>query len=649
MDPNDPSFGSKEGACGYGVIPKDKYPYFSVAALSPNNSFYKNGPLNGCGECFQIQCVSGIFDGLEGICYKDSQGKPKSILVMISDVCPECQDYHIDVQSLSFAKLTNPDYGRINVNYRRIECTPPEDMKVSVMDFVGNNRWLRITIDDTGGRGSVTQVYVRTSGAKDWTPMVNKWGAAWELGQAPSPPLDFKVTTDDGSEVTAERVIKQNGGISQGSEAPRIKFATGVQFNITDPALQLVKGYSGPDDSYDPMVATSDTPGNSPAPAVEGQGPAPPTAAPPTAGSRASSCVDVSAPGQYSCEQLKFLGRCNATELVQGGFCARTCNRCTSQAAAPSALHLQGPTTVVAAATPEAMAPITPVPAAAIAPAALDAAPSAEPVAKTTVPAMLPAASPATEGEMLSPKQPADSAAGAVPAGGAVTCTDLPPPGPYTCAQQKAWGKCSTPYLAGYCAATCGRCDRGTPKPSSSESFPAQPTSEPGPGVPVASAVPPVPAAERFQSPPPPSLVASAAPPLAEPAKSSRKIPPAPAAEAQAGRLETVAASKPLPLPPTSEEVGQVAGVAPVGEPVATGSRSPSAGAGICADVAPPGPYTCAQQKGNIALQAWGKCQQGFLTGSGYCLATCGACKAQPAVQAFGGEPSSGRKLLEVL
>ena len=55
-----------QGACGYGVIPKDKYPYFSVAALSPNNSFYKNGPVNGCGECFQIQCVSGIFDGLEG-------------------------------------------------------------------------------------------------------------------------------------------------------------------------------------------------------------------------------------------------------------------------------------------------------------------------------------------------------------------------------------------------------------------------------------------------------------------------------------------------------------------------------------------------------------------------------------------------------
>ncbi len=113
----------------------------------------------------------------------------------------QIQLYAADQIPVLHMQLTNPDIGRIKINYRRIECTPPEDMKVSVMDFVGGGRWIRLAVDDTGGRGQVTQVSVRSSGSGAWIPMVNKWGAAWELGQAPSPPLDFKFETDDGEEV----------------------------------------------------------------------------------------------------------------------------------------------------------------------------------------------------------------------------------------------------------------------------------------------------------------------------------------------------------------------------------------------------------------------------------------------------------------
>ena len=69
-----------QGACGYGTILKNKYPYFSVAALSLSNQFSVAGPLKGCGQCFQIQCT----DEREGVCVKDSSGSPKSIIVMIS-------------------------------------------------------------------------------------------------------------------------------------------------------------------------------------------------------------------------------------------------------------------------------------------------------------------------------------------------------------------------------------------------------------------------------------------------------------------------------------------------------------------------------------------------------------------------------------
>lgn len=99
-----PSLLPPQGACGYGSIPKDVYPYFSVAALSPSNHYYQSDPLKGCGQCFQIQCEDGR-NGKGSVCKTDSQGEPLSILVMISDVCPECEANHLDVQSLAFGKV----------------------------------------------------------------------------------------------------------------------------------------------------------------------------------------------------------------------------------------------------------------------------------------------------------------------------------------------------------------------------------------------------------------------------------------------------------------------------------------------------------------------------------------------------------------
>lgn len=46
-----------QGACGYGEISKDSYPYWSVAALSLTNQFSVAGPAKACGECFEIKCV----------------------------------------------------------------------------------------------------------------------------------------------------------------------------------------------------------------------------------------------------------------------------------------------------------------------------------------------------------------------------------------------------------------------------------------------------------------------------------------------------------------------------------------------------------------------------------------------------------------
>lgn len=60
------------------------------------------------------------------------------------------------------------------------------------MDYRGANGWIRLSIDDTGGRAAVRSVAVR-GGSGDWKPLANSWGATWEMGSAPAPPLSFKV------------------------------------------------------------------------------------------------------------------------------------------------------------------------------------------------------------------------------------------------------------------------------------------------------------------------------------------------------------------------------------------------------------------------------------------------------------------------
>ncbi len=54
---------------------------------------------------------------------------------------------------------------------------------------------------DTGGRGSVKSVSIKGSGSGSWINMRNSWGATWELGSAPAPPLDFVIETENGDQV----------------------------------------------------------------------------------------------------------------------------------------------------------------------------------------------------------------------------------------------------------------------------------------------------------------------------------------------------------------------------------------------------------------------------------------------------------------
>ena len=172
--------------------------------------------------------------------------------------------------------------------------TPVADacLQVSVMDYRGAGGWIRLSIDDTGGRAAVKSVAVKGGDGGDWKPLSNSWGATWELSSAPAAPLSFKVGVscdrtmgaelpspacltvapniphsqlaqlltacalscppslpqivgDEGEEVIADNVVKQSGGISGGAYSDRATFAAGVQFSISDPAFNTVSGRRG--------------------------------------------------------------------------------------------------------------------------------------------------------------------------------------------------------------------------------------------------------------------------------------------------------------------------------------------------------------------------------------------------------------------
>jgi Lytic transglycolase len=84
------------------MLDKGAWPYWSVAAFSPSNKFYKAGPLGACGQCYEIKCVDK--DGpWKGRCFTGSN--QVSVVVQITDSCPECEADHIDIQALTFAKV----------------------------------------------------------------------------------------------------------------------------------------------------------------------------------------------------------------------------------------------------------------------------------------------------------------------------------------------------------------------------------------------------------------------------------------------------------------------------------------------------------------------------------------------------------------
>lgn len=219
------------------------------------------------------------------------------------------------------------EMGRVHIQYRRVECVPPKKMVVYVDQAHGKDKWLRLFVEQAGGKAEVTKVQIRPANSQSgWIDLTNKWGSAWEMSNAPGFPLDVNIVGTDGDTVTAYGVLTDKGVG---------KMPTNVQFRMTNPAdTGLVNSIGGGGGGGMPAAYAGDrTPGAAPAP---GGAPAPPSGS----SSSSGACDDIAPSSFWTCADQKKWGACDQWWMKQGGvgangakadkgYCRATCGACS--------------------------------------------------------------------------------------------------------------------------------------------------------------------------------------------------------------------------------------------------------------------------------------------------------------------------------
>ncbi|KAK9909331.1 hypothetical protein WJX75_000656 [Coccomyxa subellipsoidea] len=186
-DPNTPIYGLIDGACGYGAIPRTSWPYWQVAALGFSNSVSVSGSPQkwGCGACIQVTCTGS------GCASTDP------FVVLVTDTCKSCSANQININALTYNKYISPTNGQLAVSWQKVPCAPTGNIVARVTAASGS--YLRLVLLEVGGSDGVKSVEVSKSGSGSWIKMDTAWGANFQTSSAPSPPLDLRITPNDGS------------------------------------------------------------------------------------------------------------------------------------------------------------------------------------------------------------------------------------------------------------------------------------------------------------------------------------------------------------------------------------------------------------------------------------------------------------------
>lgn len=168
MSPDQPSYGVKEGACGYGLLDKSTWPYWNAVALRPDSPLLTAAtrPSYGCGMCLQISCVD-----------KTRCKTSFPIVAQVTDICPTCTDsaMHLDGHVGWVSQLLSVPNALIKV--QRVHCMSPfPTLHVVVMNYNGPELWLRLRLEKIAGRAVATAIQIQDqsmAASNTWSPLKN--------------------------------------------------------------------------------------------------------------------------------------------------------------------------------------------------------------------------------------------------------------------------------------------------------------------------------------------------------------------------------------------------------------------------------------------------------------------------------------------
>ena len=174
--------GTTAGACASTSIPSTRY----TAALGP----VEYAGAAACGSYIQVK------------------GRKGTILVKVTNLCPECPPGHLDLSDEAFAALDDPVKGRVPMTYRAVRDPAVGPLTVTVKDG-SNPYWLAVHVD---GHGNPLRSVEVASGQQGWQPMQLQDYGYWLDGDgAGAGPFRLRVTDVQGHRVVLTGVRLRPG------------------------------------------------------------------------------------------------------------------------------------------------------------------------------------------------------------------------------------------------------------------------------------------------------------------------------------------------------------------------------------------------------------------------------------------------------
>ncbi|XP_059633913.1 putative expansin-B2 [Cornus florida] len=194
--------GSDGGACGY--VNAVEQPPFSSLISAGGPSLYQSG--KECGACYEVKCTNNTA----------CSGAP--VTVVITDECPGCESNHFDLSGTAFGAMALSghadqlrDAGRLQIQYRRVQCNYPGVTIAFHVDAGSNPSYFASVVEYEAGDGDLASVDLKQALDSDsWQPMQHSWGAVWKLdaGSTLTAPFSIKLTEiESGKTLVANNVI----------------------------------------------------------------------------------------------------------------------------------------------------------------------------------------------------------------------------------------------------------------------------------------------------------------------------------------------------------------------------------------------------------------------------------------------------------